>query len=116
MITVGKYYLKEVRYTSGDEGIVLFKPTEQCYNFVKGEFLEFTKRGAITSFIRKAKGSTLQTDDSYKEVHRILWENILSLSEDFWYDIEKIVKEHVNFKQTDLEVNTLTEWFNKTKD
>lgn len=119
MITVGKYYLKEVRYTSGDEGVVLFKPTEQYYgnNFITGEFLEFTKRGAITTFIRKSKGSILQTDDSYKEVHRILWENILSLSEDFWYDIEKIVKEHINFKQTDLEeVNTLTEWFNKTKD
>ena len=86
-------------------------------NFITGEFLEFTKRGAITTFIRKSKGSILQTDDSYKEVHRILWENILSLSEDFWYDIEKIVKEHINFKQTDLEeVNTLTEWFNKTKD
>jgi len=102
-MTVGKYYLKEVKYSSGDEGIILFKPTEHSekYNFLAGEFLEVTRKGATTAFIRKSRGSILKTDDSYKEVHRILWENILSLCEDFWDDFEKIVKEHINFKQID---------------
>ncbi len=99
MIEPGKYYIKLQQYSVGI-GIVLFKAeglglnnNDRFVNFVSGQFLELSKKGASERFAQKYHGAISKNEEGYKEIHRLLWENISSLSDDFFEDFKKIINE-----------------------
>ena len=100
MIEPGKYYIKLQHYSVGI-GIVLFKAEglglnnndSTFVNFVSGQFLELSKKGTSEKFTQKYHGTVSKNDEEYKEIHRMIWENISSLSDDFFEDFKKIINE-----------------------
>ena len=99
MIEPGKYYIKLQQYSSVGIGIVLFKAesiglnNNAFINFVSGQFLELSKKGTSEKFVQKYHGAVSKDEEGYKEIHRIIWENISSLSNDFFEDFKKIINE-----------------------
>lgn len=100
MIEPGKYYIKLQQYSSVGTGIVLFKAegfglnnNDRFVNFVSGQFLELSKKGTSEKFAQKYHGAVSKNEEGYKEIHRMIWENISSLSDDFFEDFKKIINE-----------------------